>query len=46
MKRKVRKKGRVKGGPSGRDKQEETKLVYGSNDMAIRYMNKAKEEKK
>ena len=45
MKRKVRKKGRVGGGPSGRDKQEETKLVYGSNDMAIRYMNKAKEEK-
>ena len=43
MKRKVRKKGG--GGPSRRDKQEETKLVYGSNDMAIRYMNRTKEEK-
>jgi hypothetical protein len=45
MKRKVRKKGRGGGRPSGRDKQEESKLVYGSNDMAIRYMNRTKEEK-
>jgi hypothetical protein len=45
MKRKVRKKGRGGGRPSGRDKQEESKLVYVSNDMAIRYMNRAKEEK-
>ena len=44
--RKVRKKGRGGRGPSGRDKQEETKLVYGSNDMAIRYMNRTKEEEK
>jgi len=45
MKRKVRKKGRGGGRPSGRDKQEESKLAYGSNDMAIRYMNRTKEEK-
>ena len=45
MKRKVRKKGRGGGKSSGRDKQEESKLAYGSKDMAIRYMNRAKEEK-
>ena len=45
MKRKVRKKGRGGGRPSGRDKQEESKLAYGGKDMAIRYMNRAKEEK-
>jgi hypothetical protein len=45
MKRKVRKKGRGGGRPSGRNKQEESKLALSGKDMAIRYMNKAKEEK-
>jgi hypothetical protein len=45
MKKKVRKKGRVGGRPSGRNKQEESKLALGGKDLAIRYMNKAKEEK-
>ena len=45
MKRKVRKKGRGGGRPSGRNKQEESKLALGGKDLAIRYMNKAKEEK-
>lgn len=47
MKRKVRKKGRGRGGrPSGRIKQEESKLAHGSKDLAIRYLNRAKEEKR
>ena len=33
------------GRPSGRNKQEESKLAHGGKDMAIRYMNRAKEEK-
>ena len=41
----MNKKGRGGGRSSGRDKQEESKLAYGSKDMAIRYMNRAKEEK-
>jgi hypothetical protein len=45
MKRKVMKKGRGRGRPSGRNKQEESKLAHGGKDLAIRYMNKAKEEK-
>ncbi len=41
----MKKKGRGGERASGRDKHEESKVAYGDKDMAIRFMNKAKEEK-